>query len=96
MPQVAAVASEEYVREFDDHGEHWRVRRQIPVWAGRVPPGDTIPYPPPAGLIFISQSGEFRFLHLSGPSEIRKDEELVAMPENQLIDYLKRAERIAV
>jgi hypothetical protein len=90
------VASEEYVREFDYHRERWRVRRQIPVWAGRVPPGGTMPYPPPAGLIFVSECGEHRLLHLSGPFEILTDEELVAMPENQLIDYLERAEQIAV
>ena len=86
------MASEQYVREFDYDGEHWRVRRQIPEWSGTRAPGDPIPFPPPAGLIFDSDSGERRFRSLWGLSEILTDEELEAMPEDVLIDHLKRAE----
>jgi hypothetical protein len=83
----------EFARDFDCDGERWQVRPQLPVWTGRARPGDRIPDPPPAGLRFTSERGERRFLPRTYPFEILTEEELAAMPETQLIEYLGRAER---
>ena len=92
-PTVAAVALQDYKREFESNGQHWRVHRQPPVWAGTMPRGGVIPHPPRAGLVFGSESGERRFLPRTYPFELFTDEELAAMPEEQLIEYLERAEQ---
>jgi hypothetical protein len=83
----------EYTRDFESDGERWQVRRQLPVWTGRARPGVRIPDPPPAGLRFTSKGGERRFLPQTYPFEILTEEELAALPETQLTEYLQRAER---
>ena len=92
-PTVVAVAPQDYTRKFESNGQHWRVRQQPPVWAGTVPRGRVIPHPPRAGLVFVSESRERRFFPRTYPFELLTDEELAAMPEEQLIEYLERAER---
>jgi hypothetical protein len=44
-------------------------------------------------LVFVSESRERRFLPRTYPFELLTDEELAAMPEEQLLEYLERAER---
>jgi hypothetical protein len=92
-PHCCTVPPQDYTREFESNGQHWRVYQQPPVWAGAVPRGGVVPHSPRAGLVFVSESRERRFLPRTYPFELLTDEELAALPEEQLIEYLERAER---
>jgi hypothetical protein len=50
-----------------------------------------MPTPPPSGLVFLSDSGERRFLPMAYPVELPSTEEFLKFSEDQLSELLSKA-----
>ena len=78
-------------REFYFKGVRWRARRQLAVLAGTLPKGVQPPPLPEAGIWFISETGEHRFLRMSFPDPLLSQKEFAELIDDELVQLAERA-----